>query len=132
MRVAAAIFASVALAFSIAGCGGSGGAGVEEPALRQCLADGGASVDSGAPATSLVPGAASADFRASVGTETMDITVEGSEEKARRAAADLEAALRTYGVAGAGPRLLQRENVIALFEREPSARARELVSGCVD
>ncbi len=95
------------------------------------MAQNGVQVQSGAATTALIPGAASPDFRASAGGEQMDVIVEGSEEKARRRAADLRGALRTYGVADPSTRLMARNNVIVVFERDPSPAATRAVTGCV-
>jgi hypothetical protein len=95
------------------------------------MAQNGIQVQSGAATTGLVPGAASPDFRVSVGPERMDVIVEGSEEKARRRAADLRGALRTYGVADPSRRLLARNNVIVVFERDPSPATTKAVTSCL-
>jgi hypothetical protein len=79
----------------------------------------------------LVPGAAAPDFRASRGSEQLDVTVESSEEKARRRAADIRSALITYGVADPDRRLLTERNAIVLFDRDPSVPTARTVSDCL-
>jgi hypothetical protein len=125
-------FTPSALVLVIAGCGGGGGDGaIDQTSLRECMAENGIQVRSGAATTGFVPGAATPDFRASSGSERMDVIVEGSEEKAQRRAADLRSALGTYGVTDPSRRLLARNNVIVVFERDPSPAATKAVNGCL-
>jgi hypothetical protein len=115
----------------VAGCDDDGESGVDEAELRGCLADAGIQVDSAFGGSGLVPGAAAPDFRASRGSERLDVTVESSEERARRRAADIRSALVTYGVIDPDRRLLTERNAIVLFDRDPSPSTASTVRSCL-
>ena len=125
--------AAIALAGSIASCGG-GTDLISEGELRDCLAGQGLSFQgAGAPAPSPGLGNVSADFSATTGGGgQVDLIVSGSDEKARRQAADISGALQSFGVAGAADRLLAKRNVVAVFDQTPSSGDRDAISTCLD
>jgi hypothetical protein len=131
-RSRALVLAALALAGLVAACGGDDESGIDEAELRACLAEAGIRVDSAVGGSGLVPGTAAPDFRASRGADRMDVTVESSEERARRRAADIRSALVTYGVADPDRRLLAAQNAIVLFDRDPSAGTSAAVRDCLD
>jgi hypothetical protein len=115
------------------GCGGEDEDAIGEDSLRNCLADSGwkqqaEGATPNAPLFNLPT-----DFRLKVpdGGST-GFVVEGSEEKVKRRAADIRAALRTFGVADPDQRLVAKGNVIAVFDRVPSEETRGAVEGCID
>lgn len=124
--------ATLALAAASGACGGGNGdGGIDQAELRACLANGGIEVDSASGGSGLVPGTAAPDFRASAGSERMDVTVESSEERARRRAADIRSALVTYGVADPDRRLITDRNAIVLFDRNPAPQTSAAVRDCL-
>jgi hypothetical protein len=128
-RVAAAL---LALTLAASGCGGEDEDAIGEDSLRNCLADAGwkQQAEGATPNASLfnLPN----DFRLKVPDGgSAGFVVEGSEEKVQRRAADIRAALRTFGVADPDQRLVARGNVIAVFDRVPSAAARRSVESCM-
>lgn len=112
-----------------AGCG-SGDDGIDEAALRECLAGAGLEIEAAAAASPTL-GNASPDFRASVDGLPVDVIVERDRERAQRTAADLRGALSTFGVTNVDQRLLEEGNAIAVFSGDPSAEQREAVGGCM-
>jgi hypothetical protein len=122
---------AAALAALLASCGG-GDDVITEGQLRDCLAGKGLSLQAAGETTSAALGNVSADFRAHVkGGGAVDFVVVGTDEKARRKAADISGALQTFGVA-TEDRLVAKGNVIAVFDRSPSPQAHDAVSGCLD
>jgi len=113
------------------GCGGGGGGGIEESALRECLADEGLEI-AAAVAASPTLGSASPDFRASIDGVPVDVIVERDADRARRTAADLRGSLSTFGVADVDRRLLEERNVIAAFGESPSPEQRDAVARCLE
>jgi hypothetical protein len=129
LRVAAAL---IALTVATSGCGGEDEEAIGEDSLRNCLADAGwkqqaEGTTPNAPLFNLPT-----DFRLRVSDGgSAGFVVEGSEEKIQRRAADIRAALRTFGVADPDQRLVARRNVIAVFDRVPSTEARTAVESCL-
>jgi hypothetical protein len=129
-RIAAAL---LVLTLAASGCGGDDEQeAIGEDSLRKCLADAGLKQQ----AESATPNAAlfnlPTDFRLRVPDGgSAGFVVEGSEEKVQRRAADIRAALRTFGVADPDQRLVVRRNVIAVFDRVPSAQTRRSVESCI-
>jgi hypothetical protein len=129
LRLASAL---IALALAASGCGGEDEEAIGEDSLRTCLAEAGwkqraEGATPNAPLFNLptefrlqVPDGGGAGF-----------IVEGSEEKVQRRVADIRAALRTFGVADPDQRLVASLNVIAVFDRAPSAEARRAVESCL-
>jgi hypothetical protein len=123
----------VLIALILAGCGGGDDDAITEGSLRDCLADQGLrqrpeGSTPNAPLFNLSP-----DFRMQVrGGGSVGLLVEGSDEKARRRAADIRGSLQTLGIADPDSRLVARRNVIAVFERAPTSDAREAVASCLD
>lgn len=116
----------------LAGCGGGGDDLITEDGLRTCLADRGLQ-SGGAQGTSASLASVSPDFSMTLTPEgELDVVVEGSDAKARRAAADIRAALASFGVPAPDQRIVTRRNAIAVFDRAPSAGERENVSSCFD
>jgi hypothetical protein len=129
-RVAAAL---LALTLAASGCGGGDDEDtIGEDSLRNCLADGGwkqqaEGATPNAPLFNLPT-----DFRLKVPDGGgAGFVVEGSDEKVKRRVADIRAALRTFGVADPDQRLVARGNVIAVFDRVPSAESRRSVESCM-
>jgi hypothetical protein len=130
MRCASIAAALLALA-GACGCGGGGGDGlVEEDALRVCLADGGISVDALAPATGPGLGNVSADFSATTAEGVgVNAVVQGTEQKARRTAADVRAALGAFGASES--EVVVARNAIVVFAGTPSDEALEVTQECL-
>jgi hypothetical protein len=129
LGVAAAV---LALALLAPACGGEEETGVGEDELRNCLADAGwkqqaEGATPNAPLFNLPT-----DFRLG-GPDGggAGFVIEESDEEVRGRAADARAALRTFGVAEPDQRLVARRNVIAVFDRVPSAEARRAVESCI-
>lgn len=128
-RVAAAL---LALTLAASGCGGEDEDAIGEASLRNCLADSGwrqqaEGATPNAPLFNLPT-----DFRLKVPDRgSAGFVIEGSEEKVKRRVADIRAALRTFGVANPDQRLVASRNVIAVFDRVPSAETRRSVESCI-
>jgi hypothetical protein len=126
----------VAIAF--AGCGGGGDDedGLTEDSVRDCLAEAGLTAEKPAdksdatgyaPLSNAVP-----DFVlfAADGT-SVGVSVHGTEEKAQRAAADLNGAIQSLG--GADPRdVTSNRNVVVIYGDTPSEQTQQAVEGCLD
>jgi len=127
----AAALTALALTLPAASCGG-GEETVSEDSLRDCLVDAG--LEFGGPAELAGPslGNVSPDF---VGVlpagGSVSLVVEGTEEKARRKAADIRGALQGFGLAGGADLVITGRNAIAVFERPPSAEDGEIVGPCL-
>jgi hypothetical protein len=122
---------AVALVAALAGCDG-GEEEISQDQLRDCLAGEARAPRAGSDTTSAVLGSVSPDFRVTLSSGTgVDFVVEGTEEKARRKAADIRGALQSFGVA-TRERLLIGRNVVAVFERAPSREDRDRVATCLD
>ena len=123
--------ALIALTLAASGCGGEDEEAIGEGSLRNCLADSGwkqqaEGATPNAPFFNLAT-----DFRLRVPDGgSAGFVVEGSEEKAQRRTADIRAALRTFG-ASPDQRLVAKRNVIAVFDRAPSADARQTLEDCL-
>jgi hypothetical protein len=128
-RVATAL---LALTLAASGCGGEDEEVLREDPLRTCLADSGwkqqaEGTTPNAPLFNLPT-----DFRLKIPDGGgAGFVVEGNDEKVKRRVADIRAALRTFGVADPDQRLLARRNVIAVFDRVPSAETRRSVESCI-
>jgi hypothetical protein len=129
--------AALALASLVSACGSGGGTDLlGEDALRDCLADAGleATPQAGAAQGDFAPVnlRTAPDFTAYASDgAVVDVVVEGSEDKARRTAADVRGALSSLGVADASDRLVVRRNAIAVFHRAASAKDRAAVGSCM-
>jgi hypothetical protein len=128
-RVAAAL---LAITLAASGCGGESEDAIGQDSLRNCLADSGwkqraEGATPNAPLFNLPT-----DFRLKVPDGgSAGFVVEGSEEKAKRRVTDIRAALRTFGVADPDQRVVASRNVIAVFDRVPSADTRRSVGSCM-
>ena len=122
----------LSVALAPVGCGGGGDGKRDQAGVRECLAAEGMRIERPAGQANPALGSVSPDFRASLGGDAVDIVVEPSEKRARGSAADLHGALSTFGVPDPSARLQTRGNVVAVFERDPGAAAREAVAGCLD
>jgi len=131
VRTLALPVAALMLAAALAACGDEESGSIDEAELRACLAEAGVRVDSAFGGSGLVPGAAAPDFRAQSGRERMDVSVESSEERARRRAADIRSALVTYGVEDPDRRLITDQNAIVLFDRNPRRQTAATVRDCL-
>ncbi|MGH2983568.1 MAG: hypothetical protein ACRDK5_04835 [Solirubrobacterales bacterium] len=128
-RAAAAL---LALTLAVSGCGEEDEEAIGEDSLRNCLADAGLKRQ----AEGTTPNAPLFNLPTDIRLKVRDggsagFVVEGSEEKVQRRAADIRAALRTFGVADPDQRLVVRGNVIAVFDRVPSAETRRTVESCM-
>ncbi len=130
LRVAAAL---LALTLAASGCGGEDEDGIGEDSLRNCLADAGLKqqAEGATPNAPLFNLATDFRLRAPDGGSA-GFVVEGSDQKVERRAADIRAALRTFGVADPDQRLVAKRNVIAVFERVPSSETRRAVESCLE
>jgi hypothetical protein len=125
------VLSAVVLVASLAGCDG-GEEEISQDQIRDCLAGEARAPREGSDTTVAVLGSVSPDFRVTLSSGTaVDFVVEGTEEKARRKAADIRGALQSFGVA-TQQRLLIGRNVIAVFERPPSTEDRDRVAKCLD
>jgi hypothetical protein len=131
--------AAVVLASLVSACGGGGGDDLlNEDALRNCLADAGLGATPPPGATRQVDFApvnlrTAPDFTAyAADGAIVDVVVEGSEDKARRTAADVSGTLRSLGVTDASDRLVARANAIAVFHRAASTKHLAAVRSCMD
>ena len=125
----AAAFASLALL--AAGCGGDDSEDLtSEDALRDCLSEEGLTVEASDLSSSASLGNASPDFQVqSDNGEIADVIVEGTDEKANKTSADVQAAKQSFG---AGQTVVVREkNAVVVFEGEPPADFREQVETCL-
>ena len=129
-RITAAL---LALTLGASGCGGEDEEkAIGEDSLRNCLADAGLKQQAEGTTPNAPLFNLPTDFRLRVPEGgSAGFVVEGSEEKVRRRAADIRAALRTFGVADPDQRLVARRNVIAVFDRVPSAETRRSVESCI-
>jgi hypothetical protein len=124
--------AVLALTLLAVGCGGDEESGVGEDSLLNCLADAGwKQQPEGA-----TPNAALFNLPTDVRLAAPDggsagFVIEGDDEQARSRAADVRAALLTFGVADPDQRLVAKRNVIAVFDRVPSPEARRTVESCI-
>ena len=114
-----------------AGCGGGDGDGLtSEESLRDCLAEQGLTVEPSDLSSSAGLGNATPEFRVmSQQGEIADVIVEGSEEKADKVSADVQAAKQGFGAGNAV--VVQEKNAVVVFEDEPPADFREQVETCV-
>ena len=123
---------AVLLAGALTACGdGDGEDLVEEGSLRDCLAGAGLKVEAPDVAAGARLGNVSPDFRA-ITTEGdgLDVIVHGTEQKARRSAADIRGALATFGAAGS--EVVARRNAVVVFEQAPSGGSSEAVESCLE
>jgi hypothetical protein len=129
-RIAAAL---LVLTLGASGCGSDAEQeAVGEDPLRNCLADAGLKQQAEGATPNAPLFNLPTDFRLRVPDGgSAGFVVEGSEEKVQRRAADIRAALRTFGVADPDQRLVVRRNVIAVFDRVPSAETRRSVESCI-
>ena len=125
----APLLAAILLA---AGCGGEEDAPelASEDGLRECLADEGLQAAPEAQATSPALGSVAADFTVVTAEGVaVDVVVVGTEEKARRAAADISAALASLGAADA--EVVSGRNAIAVFEARSSGDELDAAEDCL-
>lgn len=116
----------------LAGCGGSddGDDLVSEDSLLDCLSEGGLAAEPTGGTANPGLGNVSADFRlVTAEGVAVDVVVQGNEEKTRRSAADIRAALTTLGAAGA--EVVSERNAIVVFDGDPSDDARAVVEDCL-
>ena len=133
--------AILGVALSLAGCGGDDEtAQLSEGDVRECLA--GEQIVVRAP-DAKVPEApqyaplyldTAPDFIAYAKDGTaVDVVVLGSAERAKRTAAHAKGTLESLGgtFAAASNRVLQDENVVVVFHRDPTAASRTAVRACL-
>jgi len=121
--------AILAAALALSACG-NGEELVEESSLRECLADEGMRVEAPDLASGAALGNVSPDFRVLAGQGTRaDVVVQGTEQKAKRSAADIRGALASFG---AGSEVVARRNAIVVYEQAPSETSRAAIEGCLE
>ena len=131
MRISGTGIAIAAVALLVAGCCGDDGDDLtSEESLRDCLTEQGLTVEASDLSSSAGLGNATPDFRvvAEQG-EIADVIVEGSEKKANRVSADVQAAKQSFGAGNVV--VVKEKNVVVVFEDEPSAGFRDQVETCV-
>jgi hypothetical protein len=121
---------AAALLVAASGCGGDDSESLlNENDLRDCLTKaglGGAPTDTGGYLL-LLP---APDFVAHADDGTsLSVTVYGTEEKAKRAAADAEGATQSLG---ATVEVQTKRNAVLVFNPAPSDATRKTVDGCLD
>ena len=111
-RVAASVCACI---LALAACGGGNGESlVAEESLRDCLAAADLEIQAPQATAGAGLGNVSPDFRAiTTGGVPVDLIVQNSDAKARRSAADIRAALQSFGVAST--EVVSRRNAIAVI-----------------
>jgi hypothetical protein len=98
--------------------------------LQDCLGGKGMTIKAPDLATSSTLGNVSPDFRAVTGEgDGVNIVVLGSDQKARRAAADIRGSLQTLGAPGS--EVLTQQNAIAVFEDTPLDASQKAVEECL-
>src|SRR5687768_12022281 len=120
-----------ALAVAVGACGSDGEDRLEEDSLRECLAAGELEIEPpGATAAGAALGNASPDFSATTpaGVE-VDVIVTESDRAAKRSAADVRAALLSFGVADA--EILSERNAVVVIAGETGADERGAIEDCL-
>jgi hypothetical protein len=125
--------ACIGLASWIAGCGDGGESLVGEDGLRDCLGKHGVAFGAQSPgATGYAPlFHVAADFHGQLAGISIDVFIEKSAARARRTAADAEGALSAVGVSGPAGSVVSQRNAVVVFDRPPTAQARETVRSCM-
>lgn len=119
----------IAAALALAACG-DGEELVEESSLRECLAGEDLRVEAPDLTSGAALGNVSPDFRVVAGDGTeADLVVQGTEEKARRSAANIRGALASFGAAGS--EVVTTRNAIVVYEQPPSEGSRDAIDGCL-
>jgi ABC-type glycerol-3-phosphate transport system substrate-binding protein len=128
---AASAIAALALAAAAGGCGSDGDDRLEESSLRECLAAGELEIERpGATAAGAALGNASPDFSATTpGGVEVDVIVTESDRAAERTAADVRAALLSFGVADA--EIVNERNAVAVVTGGASADERGAIEDCL-
>jgi hypothetical protein len=130
IRTVLAVLGALALAFGA--CGGDDGDDlVDETELRECLAGSELEVQPpGGTAGGAALGSASPDFIAVTadGVE-VDFIVQGDERKAERGAADIRAALASFGASSS--EVLRERNAIAVIIGEAGEGDRAAIENCL-
>jgi hypothetical protein len=123
--------AIAAVALLAAGCGGDDGEDLtSEESLRDCFTEQGLTVEASDLSSSAGLGNATPDFRVmSEQGEIADVIVEGSEKKADKVSADVQAAKQSFGAGNAV--VMKDKNAVVVFEDEPPADFREQVETCL-
>ena len=123
MRARGTAVALASVALLAAGCGGDDGDDLtSEESLRDCLTEEGLTVEASDLSSSAGLGNATPDFRVMAASgEIADVIVEGSEKKADKVSADVQAAKQSFGAA----------QTVVVFEDEPPAAFRDQVETCV-
>ena len=126
--------AILAIASSVTACGSDEDELIAEDPLRGCLADGGLGAKPPRGAIGYAPLYLSTtpDFSAFSDDGTrLDVAVLGSERKAKRTAADVQAAMLPLGISDTDQRVVAKQNVVAVFADSPSREERDAVSACL-
>jgi len=131
MRIGLAVCCG-ALTLAFGACGGDDGDElVDESDLRECLAGSELEVQPpGRTAGGAALGSASPDFIAVTADRIeVDFIVEGDERKAERAAADVRAALASFGATSS--EVLRERNAIAVIAGEAGDADRAAIEDCL-
>jgi hypothetical protein len=126
---------TLAVAGSLLACGSEESDQLSEDAVRECLAENeiGAQPRGEGAAGPPVYLSAAPDFSAYSRDGTrVDLIVQGTEEKARRTAADVRGAMLPLGIPDADRRVVVNRNAVAVFADSPSPESRETVSACLE
>jgi hypothetical protein len=132
VRVRETGVAIAAVALLAAGCGGDDGDDLtSEESLRDCLTEQGLTVEASDLSSSAGLGNAIPDFRVmSEQGEIADVIVEGSEKKATKVSADVQAAKQSFGAGNTV--VVNEKNAVVVFEDEPPTAFRDQVETCVN
>ena len=130
-HLARAASAIAVLAVAAGGCGSDGDDRLEESSLRECLASGELAIEPpGATAAGAALGNASPDFSATTpGGVEVDVIVTETDRAAERTAADVRAALLSFGVADA--EILRERNAVVVIAGAASAAERGAIEDCL-
>jgi hypothetical protein len=132
--------ACIGLAWLLAGCGGEESELLTESGVRECLADSQIEIrapgGAGAEATGYAPLylETAPDFTAYAKDGAgVDVVVQGSPERAVRTATHVKGVLESLGdsSSAASNRVVQGENVVAVFHGTTSAENRDAVRVCL-
>ncbi|MGH2922693.1 MAG: hypothetical protein ACRDKH_01505 [Solirubrobacterales bacterium] len=127
----AAVLAALVLAGPLAACGSDEEDLVEEASLRECLGGALEIEPPGASAADQALGSASPDFTATTGGGVeVDAIVEAGDRDAERVAADVQAALLSFGVTDAD--VLQERNAVVVIAGDAGASERAAIEDCLE
>jgi hypothetical protein len=130
LPAAASICASLLGSLALAACGEEGEEVVDQDALRECLAGAELEIEPPQATAGAGLGNVSPDFRAVTADGiAVDLIVQKNEGKARRSAADIRAALLSFGAAGS--EVVSRRNAIAVIDGEIPEAELSAIEDCL-